>query len=171
MCMHTCARVRVQNTKIKAAFNNADAALFKPHCSCPPLTSYPYARTHARTHARVPCQTRLESSGDIYKGSYDGWYSISDEAFLTDSQVVDLEGPTAGKVCAETGNAVIWMSEENYMFRLSDYEKPLLQWLDENPEGLFPTVTFVIRDRLCHRVFPIYFVLSRCSARCSFARC
>ena len=94
-------------------------------------------------------QERLEDTGAIYKGSYDGWYSVSDEAFLSDSQVVDVEGSDSSdgshanppsKVCAETGNAVIWMSEENYMFRLSDYEQPLLQWLDENPEGAFVCV-------------------------------
>jgi methionyl-tRNA synthetase len=42
------------------------------------------------------------------------------------------------KVCSETGNAVIWMSEENYMFRLSAYAEPLLGWLDSNPNAIVP---------------------------------
>ena len=113
-------------------------------------------------------QERLEDVGAIYKGSYDGWYSISDEAFLSESQVVDVAGSDGGnsspsKVCADTGNAVIWMSEENYMFRLSDYAQPLLKWLDENPDGSLSIVCGFFSVLSLYRCF--FFFPSRHNCR------
>ena len=86
---------------------------------------------------------RLEERGAIYKGKYEGWYCVSDEEFLTDAQVCDSEDLTdadgnAAKVSIANNNEVVWMKEENYMFRLSDYAGPLLQWLDENPNTIIP---------------------------------
>ena len=76
----------------------------------------------------------LDGKGLIYKGTHEGWYSVSDECFYTDSQVLKLKMlPTAHNgegeeiaVSKETGSAVEWMQEENYKFRLSTFRDSLL---------------------------------------------
>ena len=76
----------------------------------------------------------LTSRGHIYRGQYEGWYCTSDEAYLTDDQVMESgEGDDAKHVSKESGNAVEWMKEDNYMFRLSQFHQPLIEWLDTNP--------------------------------------
>ena len=84
--------------------------------------------------------TKLESKGDIYLGKYEGWYCISDEAFVTQQNVsdtVDKKGNPI-KVSTESGNPVTWVTEENYMFRLSAFQEPLLKWYRENPSCIVP---------------------------------
>jgi methionyl-tRNA synthetase len=73
----------------------------------------------------------LESKGAIYKGTYAGWYSVRDETFYTEGELVDGKAPT--------GAEVQWLEkEESYFFRLSDYEKPLLEHYESHPEFLGP---------------------------------
>jgi methionyl-tRNA synthetase len=83
---------------------------------------------------------KLEAQGDIYLGKYEGWYCVSDEAFLTAQNVTDgfdKEG-NACKVSIESGHPVTWMVEENYKFRLTKFQEPLLKWLKENPQSIVP---------------------------------
>jgi methionyl-tRNA synthetase len=93
--------------------------------------------TEGRHHSTVEQVWRsLQEKGYIYKGSYEGWYCMSDEAFLTDSNVTDGVDPKSGasvKVSKESGHTVEWMSEENYMFRLSEMKPQLLKWLEKHP--------------------------------------
>ncbi|XP_056133409.1 methionine--tRNA ligase, mitochondrial [Lampris incognitus] len=82
----------------------------------------------------------LKNKGLIYKGSYEGWYSMQDESFLTSSQVgnaLDSTGKEV-KVSLESGHKVEWVKEENYMFRLADFRSQLLDWLRGNPQALQP---------------------------------
>ncbi|XP_033760883.1 methionine--tRNA ligase, mitochondrial-like [Pecten maximus] len=74
----------------------------------------------------------LNDNGFIYKDTYKGWYSISDEAFISDKDVTNVttkSGETQ-KVSVESGHPVLWMEEENYMFRLSEFKPQLQQWID-----------------------------------------
>ncbi|CAH1795590.1 unnamed protein product [Owenia fusiformis] len=70
----------------------------------------------------------LESGGHIYKGTYEGWYCTNEEAFLAEEQthMVD-EGGTVNRVSLESGHPVQWTIEENYLFRLSSFQQPLLE--------------------------------------------
>lgn len=72
----------------------------------------------------------LEQAGDIYKGSYSGWYSVRDEAFYAESELIDGKAPT--------GAEVEWVEEPSYFFRLSKYEAPLLRFYEENPDFILP---------------------------------
>ncbi|XP_011341518.1 methionine--tRNA ligase, mitochondrial isoform X2 [Ooceraea biroi] len=77
----------------------------------------------------------LEERGHIYLGNYSGWYCVSDEAFLSDSELVEQKDPSGKvfKVSADSGNLVEWMEEKNYKFRLSAFQNDLKYWLkDEN---------------------------------------
>ncbi|KAM4696953.1 methionine--tRNA ligase, mitochondrial [Rhinophrynus dorsalis] len=77
----------------------------------------------------------LEERGYIYKGTYEGWYCTSDEAFLSEGQTSESRDSEGNKirVSVESGHKVHWMSEENYMFRLSSLRPLLLRWLQTDP--------------------------------------
>ncbi|KAJ3881841.1 tRNA synthetases class I (M)-domain-containing protein [Lentinula edodes] len=84
---------------------------------------------------------QLDKLGLIYKGSYSGWYSITDECFYTDSQVVHIaeEGHTPARtISKETGATVEYSSEINYMFRLSQFREALLDHYSSDPESVVP---------------------------------
>ncbi|KAK7489324.1 hypothetical protein BaRGS_00019432 [Batillaria attramentaria] len=74
----------------------------------------------------------LSKRGYIYRGQYEGWYCVSDEAFLTEEEVQDAVTSDGNnvKVSVASGQPVTWMTEENYMFRLSAFRQQLLSWLD-----------------------------------------
>ena len=74
---------------------------------------------------------QLYDQGDIYKGSYEGWYCTPCESFWTETQLVD------GK-CPDCGREVRRTSEEAYFFRLSKYQDQLIKLFEEHPEFLEP---------------------------------
>ena len=74
---------------------------------------------------------RLYEQGDIYKGTYEGWYCVPDESFFTESQVED------GK-CPDCGRPLVRASEEAYFFRMSKYADRLMQHIEEHPEFIQP---------------------------------
>ena len=74
---------------------------------------------------------QLYDQGDIYKGSYEGWYCTPCESFWTETQRVD------GK-CPDCGREVRRTSEEAYFFRLSKYQDQLIKLFEEHPEFLEP---------------------------------
>jgi methionyl-tRNA synthetase len=77
----------------------------------------------------------LKEKGDIYKGTYQGWYCVSDENFLADDVPFQPEGD---KVCPDCGKRAILVSEETYFFKLSKYQQPLLDFYAQNPEFVRP---------------------------------
>ncbi|GAA6026859.1 hypothetical protein JCM8097_005913 [Rhodosporidiobolus ruineniae] len=83
----------------------------------------------------------LAKRGHIYKSSYSGWYAVSDEAYVPESQVGEVIDPKSGEkymASTETGTRVEWMEEENYKFRLSALREPLLKWLQGEPTPVQP---------------------------------
>ena len=78
---------------------------------------------------------RSHANGDIYLGSYEGWYCTFDENFLTDGQLVN------GK-CPDCNRPVERITEESYFFRLSKYQEPLLKFYKENPDFVVPRSRF-----------------------------
>ena len=74
---------------------------------------------------------RFYDQGDIYKGYYEGWYCTPDEAFYTDSQIVD------GK-CPDCGRPVVKAREEAYFFKMSKYADRLIAYINDHPEFIEP---------------------------------
>ena len=74
---------------------------------------------------------KLYDQGDIYKGSYEGWYCTPCESYWTESQLVD------GK-CPDCGREVKLMKEDAYFLKLSKYQPQLEAWLKEHPELMQP---------------------------------
>ncbi|MCX2682762.1 methionine--tRNA ligase [Campylobacter sp. MIT 21-1685] len=62
--------------------------------------------------------------GDIYKDEYEGFYCISCESFFTTTQLKD-------NTCPDCGKQTTLLKEESYFFKLSKYEKKILQWYEE----------------------------------------
>ena len=77
----------------------------------------------------------LEKNDDIYLSNYSGWYSVSDEAFYNDDEIEELEGKKIAKLSKST---VEWIEEESYFFRLSKWQKPLLEFYENNPDFISP---------------------------------
>ncbi len=101
------------------------------------LSNNDFIRTTEKRHYKSVNEmwTRLVNSGDIYLDKYKGWYSISDEAYYDESEIEDNEGVKTSKV---SGSKVDWVEEESYFFKLSAWEKPLLDHIKENPEFILP---------------------------------
>lgn len=72
----------------------------------------------------------LQHNGHVYKGVYEGWYDVGSETFYKEADLVDGKSPD--------GNEVRWVSEENWFFRLSAFEEPLLKHIEDNPTFLLP---------------------------------
>ncbi len=74
---------------------------------------------------------KLYEQGDIYKGSYEGWYCTPCESFFTETQLVD------GK-CPDCGREVTKTKEEAYFFKMSKYADRLMKHIEENPDFIQP---------------------------------
>lgn len=102
-----------------------------------------YIRTTESRHREsvVALWNRLYEQGYIYMGKHEAWYSKSDETFLTDFQVEDRMDRETGdtiKISKESGHPVERVAEDNYKFKLSAFQDRLLQWLDQNPDAVYP---------------------------------
>jgi len=84
---------------------------------------------HAQTVSAV--WNKMMENGYIYKGTYSGWYSVRDECFYNEGELVDGKAPSGSEV-------VMTEKEESYFFRLSAFEEPLLKFYDENPDFVQP---------------------------------
>ncbi|MBQ3889676.1 MAG: methionine--tRNA ligase [Clostridia bacterium] len=74
---------------------------------------------------------KLYDQGDIYKSEYEGMYCVPCESFFTESQLVD------GK-CPDCGREVQPAREEAYFFKMSKYQKRLEEYIEQNPDFIFP---------------------------------
>ncbi len=77
----------------------------------------------------------LEKNDDIYLSNYSGWYSVSDEAFYNEDEIEEIEGK---KIAKSSKSTVEWIEEESYFFRLSKWQKPLLEFYEKNPDFILP---------------------------------
>jgi methionyl-tRNA synthetase len=91
-----------------------------------------FIRTTEPRHARAvqAIWKELERRGEIYLGRFCGWYSVRDEAFYEEGELVDGKAPT--------GAAVEWLEEENYFFRLSSWQQRLLAYYEVNRDAVAP---------------------------------
>jgi methionyl-tRNA synthetase len=91
-----------------------------------------FIRTTEPRHIRASqaLWQELEKRGEIYLGKFAGWYSVRDEAFYDESELVGGKAPT--------GAEVEWVEEENYFFRLSAWQDRLLEHYERHPEFIAP---------------------------------
>ena len=108
-----------------------------------------FIRTTEDRHKKAVAKIfkKVYDKGDIYKGSYEGKYCVSDETFVPDNQVVGENG------CPHCGKELRIVKEESYFFRMSKYREALLKHIEENPNFILPEgrrneVVSFIKDEL-----------------------
>jgi len=77
----------------------------------------------------------MEANGDLYLDRYEGWYSVRDEAYYDESELIEGEGD---EKLSPQGTPVEWTVEESWFFRLSRYQEPLLELYRSNPGFIRP---------------------------------
>ena len=109
------------------------AGEIKDICDCLNTTYDKFIRTTDKDHEESVQKIfkKLHDQGDIYKSEYEGWYCVPCESFFTDSQLVD------GK-CPDCGREVKKEKEETYFFKLSKYQKQLEEYIESNPDFIYP---------------------------------
>lgn len=102
-----------------------------------------FIRTTDETHKETVQYIfeKLLDQGDIYLGHYEGWYSVSDEEFFTESQLAEVfyndKGEMIGGI-APSGHEVELVKEESYFLKTSKYADRLLQYYEDNPHFIQP---------------------------------
>ena len=101
------------------------------------LSNTDFIRTTEERHKKTVQHLwkELENNDDIYLSNYSGWYSVSDEAFYNEDEIEEVEGK---KISISSKSTVEWIEEESYFFRLSKWEKPLLDFYEKNPNFISP---------------------------------
>lgn len=101
------------------------------------LSNDDFIRTTEARHYEACAEIwrRMEASGDIFKKTYGGWYSVRDETYYKESETEVRDG---ARFAVGTGTPVEWNEEETYFFRLSAYQQKLLALYEANPEFILP---------------------------------
>jgi len=101
------------------------------------LTNDDFIRTTETRHLNSVNEiwNRLIKSGDIYLDKYSGWYSVSDEAYYDKDEIEEKDGRKLSKI---SGSEVEWVEEESYFFKLSSFQKKLLDHYKKNENFILP---------------------------------
>ena len=113
------------------------SALFKGMCDTLNISYDRFIRTTDADHYRASSAIweAMATAGDLYLDRYEGWYSVRDEAFYDEKELVAGEG---GARLSPQGTPVEWTAEETWFFRLSRYQQPLLDLYRANPDFIRP---------------------------------
>ena len=101
------------------------------------LSNTDFIRTTEERHKKTVQHlwSVLKENDDIYLSKYSGWYSVSDEAFYSEDEIIDKDG---NKVAEVSGSLVEWIEEESYFFRLSKWQDKLLDYYEKNTDFISP---------------------------------
>ncbi|EJC02342.1 methionine--tRNA ligase [Helicobacter pylori] len=128
------ARLRNQSPK---AYADSISAIFKNQWDFFNLDYDGFIRTTDSEHQKC-VQNAFEimfEKGDIYKGTYSGYYCVSCESYCAVSKVDNTDSKV---LCPDCLRETTLLEEESYFFKLSAYEKPLLEFYAKNPEAILP---------------------------------
>ncbi len=100
------------------------------------ISNNDFIRTTEERHKKacVELWNKMQANGHIYLDKYAGWYSVRDEAYYQEGELV------AGK--APTGADVEWVEEESFFFDLSKWQDKLLKFYEENPDFIIPKTRY-----------------------------
>jgi methionyl-tRNA synthetase len=119
------------------AFSEKMSRLFQAMCDTLNVSYDRFILTSQPDHYRASqaIWTAMAEKGDLYLDRYEGWYSVRDEAYYDEGEVVEGEG---GEKHTPHGTPVEWTVEESWFFRLSKYQQPLLDHYARHPEFIRP---------------------------------
>jgi len=111
--------------------------LFQEMCDTLNVSYDRFIRTSQPDHYRASqaIWKAMEERGDLYLDRYEGWYSVRDEAYYEEDELVSGEG---GEKLSPQGTPVEWTVEESWFFRLSKYQQRLLDLYAANPDFIRP---------------------------------
>lgn len=114
------------------SFVDKNSARFRDMAAMLGISNDDFIRTTEKRHIEAVQSfwKMLEKNGQIYLGKYAGWYSVRDEAFYAESELVEGKAPT--------GAPVEWVEEPSYFFKLSEWGERLLKFYGENPGFIGP---------------------------------
>ncbi len=130
-------RAALEAKKDPLEFCNEISSNFKDLSAILNLSNDDFIRTTEKRHkmAVENLWNILEKKNEIYLSKYSGWYSVSDEAFYSENEIEDKDNVKVNKL---SGSKVEWVEEESFFFKLSNWEKKLLDYYDKNPEFIRP---------------------------------
>lgn len=122
------ARKAEEQGRTPADLADEMSGYFRAMCDALNVSYDRFIRTSEPDHHRASqaIWQAMEASGDLYLDRYEGWYSVRDEAYYDESELVEGEG---GEKLSPQGTPVEWTVEESWFFRLSKYEGQLLELL------------------------------------------
>ena len=126
-----------KNKKEPRLFCDEISEKFKNLSTILELSNDDFIRTTEQRHYKSVEEiwNRLVKSGDIYLGKYSGWYSVSDEAYYDEAEIIDDNGR---KISKRSGSTVDWVEEESYFFKLSSWKDKLLDYYNNNKNFILP---------------------------------
>ena len=77
----------------------------------------------------------MKGNGDIYLDNYAGWYSVRDEAYYAEDELIEGEN---GEKLSPQGTPIEWVEEPSYFFKLSEWQDRLLEFYEANPNFIGP---------------------------------
>ena len=135
--------LKIQNAAKKANLDpliycNEISQTFKDLTKKLNLTNDDFIRTTEKRHHNAvnDLWNKLVKSGDIYLSKYKGWYSVSDEAYYSEDEIIEKNGI---KFSTFSGSKVEWVEEESFFFKLSKWESKLLDLYDKNKNFIIPS--------------------------------
>ena len=126
-----------KNSKNPKEFCDEISVKFKNLTKTLNLSNNDFIRTTEKRHYKAvnDIWERLIKSNDIYLSKYTGWYSVSDEAYYDDEEIETINNIKCAK---SSGSKVEWVEEESFFFKLSSWQKKLLNFYNENPKFILP---------------------------------
>jgi len=126
-----------RQNKDPRSFVDAMTPLFQQMVAALDCSNDDFIRTTEPRHYRSVEELwrRMAANGDVYLGSYAGWYSVRDESYYGEDELEERGGR---RYAVKTGTPVEWVEEESYFFRLSRYQDRLLTLYAEEPEFIGP---------------------------------
>jgi methionyl-tRNA synthetase len=126
-----------KNNKDPQEFCNEISKAFVDLTKILNISNSDFIRTTEERHKStvVKLWNILDKNEQIYLSKYAGWYSISDEAYYSEEEIDDIDGQ---KFSRSSGSKVEWMEEESFFFKLSEWQKPLLKFYQDNPNFIQP---------------------------------
>ncbi|MFZ1744102.1 MAG: methionine--tRNA ligase [Pontixanthobacter sp.] len=136
---HGLKMARKAEEQGKTARELADemSGYFQDMCAALNISHDRFIRTVEDDHHRASqaIWQAMEAKGDLYLDRYEGWYSVRDEAYYDEKELIGGEG---GEKLSPQGTPVEWTVEESWFFRLSNYQDALLKLFNETPDFLQP---------------------------------
>ncbi len=128
-----------KNSKDPKKFCDEISLKFKDLTKTLNLSNDDFIRTTEKRHYKAVEEiwNRLVKSNDIYLSKYSGWYSVSDEAYYDNDEIVTKDNNS--KYAKNSGSKVEWVEEESFFFKLSTWQEKLLKFYNDNPKFILPS--------------------------------